>query len=53
MAQILCLRMDSSKAWGNDGYSRVVLDVKHCSEIWGGEEKRAAALPARAFVVYS
>ena len=52
MPQVLCLRMESSKAWGSNGYSRVVLDVKLCSEIWGGEEKRAAALPARAFVVY-
>ena len=52
MPQVLYLGMYSSKAGGSNGCSRVVFDMKHCSEIWGGEEKRAAALPARAFVVY-
>ena len=52
MPQFLCLGMDSSKAWSSNGYSSVGFDVKHRSETWGVEEKRAAALPARAFVVY-
>ena len=52
IAQALCSGIDRSKFWGSNGYSRAVFDVKHCSEIWEVVEKRAAALPARAFVVY-